>query len=409
MNFDDVTGIFNCTPTVSDIRSTVYLLHLYAQDEFVAETGYSFYTFNVYIYANRAPVHNSSFLFPNLSYKAGYPFTISYGANAFYDPEEQVITYNNTYSVDMSSWLPFNTTTLTYTGTPHANDNVGVYWIYINADDPNVNSATTTKSFSLTIEYNNPPMLDGGFGADPTNVTVYFPFSYTLPADAFKEPDGDTYTFTVAVVPNNWSVVYNSADRTINGTLNDNTKYGLYNLSFTLTDQFGVSRVENLGLEYYQNQPPNIVTNASTPSAIIAHYALDYSVPKSYYTDPEGEDINFSFRVNDTTSVGSWVTMSQNATYIRFQGTPLNYQKGQLILSIVVKDNHTDTGETLDDVLLTVNENQVPYLAGTPTAPSSQIVGYPWSYDFDFIWLNDHENETISHTCSFSPADVWMT
>jgi hypothetical protein len=383
-------------------------MNVQIQDEFVATTGNATYTFYFLVQANRAPVHNSSFPFPNLSYKAGYPFTFSYDADAYYDPEGEVITYNITYPSSMSSWLTFNSTTRTYAGSPHANDDAGVYTFNIKADDINVNSATATLSFTLTIDANDPPELDGGFGADPTNSTVYFPFSYTLPADAFKEPDGETYTFTVAVVPNNWSVVYNSTDRTIKGTLNDNSKDGLYNLSFTLTDQFGGQRIENLGIQYDQNQPPDIGSAAGDPSSIIAHYALDYSVLKSSYTDPEGEDINFSFRVNDT-YVGSWVSMSDNTTHIRFQGTPFNYQVGDIILSIVVKDNHTDTGETVDNVTLTVTENQVPYLAGIPTAPSSQIVGYPWSYDFDFIWLNDHENETISHTCSFSPADIWIT
>ena len=74
-------------------------------------------------------------------------------------------------------------------------------------------------------------------------------------------------------------------------------------------------------------------------------------MPKGYYSDPEAETINFGFRVNDTTK-GSWVTMSDNSTHIRFQGTPNNHQLGNIVLSIVIKDNHTDTGETVDNVTL---------------------------------------------------------
>jgi hypothetical protein len=406
MNFDTVTGIFSCTPALTDILE-YHTLNVQVQDEFANITGFTTYPFLIHIYANSAPTLNTAFV--DLIYKAGSTFTFSFNADAFIDPEGETVIYSyNTGSDDFSSWLTFDSATRTFTIIPHANDDVGVHTIYINADDINVNSAAGITSFVITVTENQLPEFDAGFGPPPINATVHYSFSYILPLNAFRDPDGETYTIAVAVVPNEWSVVYNSGDRSINGTLSDNTKYGVYDLSFTLTDEVGGVAVKTLAIEYYKNLPPYIITNASPPSAIIAHYALDYSVPKSYFGEPESENFTFSFKVNDT-SLGSWVTMTENVTHIHFQGTPMNFQHGTIILSIVIKDIYTDTGEVVENVNLTVNRNQVPYLLGSPVAPSSQIVGIPWFYEFNFDWMNDHEMEVLSHTCSSSPVDGWMT
>jgi hypothetical protein len=196
---------------------------------------------------------------------------------------------------------------------------------------------------------------------------------------------------------------------TISGSV-DSTYVNTYIITVHAYDYASTASEHNtdtITLSLIANKGPSVDTPATDPSAIVAHYALDYSVPMSYYSDPEGDDLNFSFRVNDT--LGSWIAMTENTTHINFAGTPMNFQVGLITLSIVIKDNQTTTYEAVDDVTITVNENQIPYLEGTPTAPSSQIVGSLWSYDFNFDWMDDYELEVLSHSCSSSPADGWMT
>jgi hypothetical protein len=365
------------------------------QDEFVSITLSQSYNFSVYIYPNRVPILNKAFA--DQVFIAGYALSFSFDSDAFIDEDGEVVSYTYDTGVDdLSGWLSYDPTTRTFSGTSNANNDAGVYTINIYADDTNINSDHGTISFTLTIQTNQPPGLDNGL-TTPVNTTVYNEYSYIVPTDAFLDPEGEIFSFTVAVVPGDWSAVYNSADRSIKGTLSDNTKYGAYNFSFTLTDQFGISAVIDLPIYYNENQPPTILIAASDPSAIIAHYALNYPVPKSSYSDPELEILNFSFRVNDTV-IGSWITMSQNTTHIHFEGTPNNLQLGDIILSIVIKDTHTDTGETVDNVTITVNENQIPYLSGTPVAPSSQIIGFFWSYNFDFGWIGEYEAELLIHS-----------
>jgi hypothetical protein len=63
------------------------------------------------------------------------------------------------------------------------------------------------------------------------------------------------------------------------------------------------------------------------------------------FNELEGEPINYSFTTNET-SMDSWLSMSENSTHIIFSGTPTNSQRGNYTVNLILKDNHTETGET---------------------------------------------------------------
>jgi len=161
-------------------------------------------------------------------------------------------------------------------------------------------------------------------------------------------------------------------------------------------------------VEIKENKPPVIVSPATDPSCIVAHYALDYSVPKSSYSEPEGEAISYSFTYNDSAKA-SWIVTSETATHLHFGGTPNNLQRGDIILTINVDDPHSGTATTEDNVTICVLENRIPYLSGSPTSPPTGIVGLYWEYLFDVSWVSDYDSESLTHECGISPDNGWVT
>ena len=62
----------------------------------------------------------------------------------------------------------------------------------------------------MFITSNQIPVFDQGLPTPAPNPSVYYQFSYTIPADAFKDPEGDPITITPTLIPNNFTITYDS-------------------------------------------------------------------------------------------------------------------------------------------------------------------------------------------------------
>ena len=157
--FNTTTGLFNCTPTTSDIQSTYYILKTYRKDEFYPKTVTASISEYVYVRANRAPTLNKSI--PAVTFLAGYDISFTVDADVFKDPDGEDITYSfYSSSPSASSWLSFEPTTRRFSGFPTANTNAKVYTIYVRGDDTNANSGNSSTTFKLNITNNQPPTVD---------------------------------------------------------------------------------------------------------------------------------------------------------------------------------------------------------------------------------------------------------
>ena len=111
------------------------------------------------VYANRAPTLNKSF--STVTFLAGYDISFTFDADLFVDPDGEAITYSfASSSPDASSWLSLEPTTRTFSGLPIANTNAKVYSITVQGDDTNVNSGSSSTTFTLNITDNQPPNVD---------------------------------------------------------------------------------------------------------------------------------------------------------------------------------------------------------------------------------------------------------
>ncbi|MDB9309593.1 choice-of-anchor I family protein [Aphanizomenon sp. CS-733/32] len=120
--------------------------------------------------------------------KQGDAFSFQIPTNTFTDIDAgDVLTYSATLENGnaLPSWLTFNPTTRTFSGTP-TNDNVGNLNVKVTATDKAGTSANDI--FVIAVEnINDAPILSNAI-ADQT-VKVNSTFTFTLPKDTFSDPD----------------------------------------------------------------------------------------------------------------------------------------------------------------------------------------------------------------------------
>jgi len=133
----------------------------------------------------------------------------SFAVPAATDPNGLAITYTASYYngsawVALPSWLSFNASTLTFSGTPPAGS-AGAYDVAYGAAAGGFNPA---QSFTLTV-LSTPPVYTSGVA----NQTTYggAAFSFSDPTSAFSESDGSALTFTAGTYAMNSGVETDSA------------------------------------------------------------------------------------------------------------------------------------------------------------------------------------------------------
>ncbi|NJR39412.1 MAG: hypothetical protein HC781_12080, partial [Leptolyngbyaceae cyanobacterium CSU_1_4] len=129
------------------------------------------------------------------------PFTFAVPANSFTDIDPgDTLTYTATLanSSPLPTWLTFNSTTRTFSGTPR-NANVGNLDLKVKATDQT--GAIVEDSFTVkVVNINQPPLITAPIPPTPQEVTATQPFTLKIPVGAFTDPDvGDTLTFSATL------------------------------------------------------------------------------------------------------------------------------------------------------------------------------------------------------------------
>ncbi len=152
------------------------------------------------------------------STKVGNFYSFTFPANTFTDADGDVLNYSATLSGGgaLPTWLNFDATSRTFSGTPTAGD-VGTITIHLVVSDGKGGSAFT--DFDLSVVTNPPPTLDNPI--PDRNATVNVPFTFTFAGNTFSDPDGDPLTYSAALTGGGalpaW-LAFNSGTRTFSGT-----------------------------------------------------------------------------------------------------------------------------------------------------------------------------------------------
>ena len=390
MNFNNETAIFNCTPAQIDYSATFYTFNFCARDEHYLINGNSCYSFKLYIHNSTIPQRNAVVPLNNKTITENYPSQFNFPQDLFTDVDGDPLTYSISSSPSASGFLNFNASTRIFTANPIISSHAGTYTITITATDDDSNTAN--DNFDLIVIANGPPELDLGLGG-PVEAIVYYPFSYTIPERAFIDQQGEAITIKVAMDPADYILNLNDTSKLITFTPDDNAKAGPHNIIFTVNDIWNITQPTfNLSLNIIANGVPSILREAKDPSWILEDYQFDYTIVKSWYSDPENENITFSYSV-DSPTLGSWVSMTQNSTHIFLNGRPDTSHVGSFTLSLIIADIHG--GQITDDIAIWVEADVNPqhFNSNTkPNDPPSAIAGYDWEYVYSLKWFKGFEN-----------------
>ncbi len=160
LNFDAASRTLSGIPAAGDVGSLQFML--WGTDKYNCSTGENV-TLNVGV-PNNAPILATAL--PDQSAALGGPFTYSISTSAFADPDAgDILSYSATLSDGsaLPSWLSFNASTRTFSGTPSV---LGTVSVRVTATD--TGSLSVSDIFDLSVTVQN-LTLNGTAGADTLN------------------------------------------------------------------------------------------------------------------------------------------------------------------------------------------------------------------------------------------------
>jgi len=369
LTFDAATITFSGTPLDGDVGNIS--LKVTATDS--AGTSVS-RDFNLNIEnVNDAPVVINAINDQATLEDALFSFTVP--SNIFADIDAgDTLTYSATLSDGsvLPSWLAFDATTQTFSGTP-ANDNVGNLSLKVTATD--TAGASVSDEFNVLVKsesiVNNPPVVVNPIANQTTLEDSLFTF--TVPGNVFADIDvGDTMIYNATLSDGSdlpsW-LTFNAATQTFSGTpANDNV--GNLSLKVTATDTAGASASSSFDLTVANVNDAPVVVNPIVNQTATEDAVFNFTVPANTFNDVDaGDTLTYSAILSDGSALPPWLAF--DATTQTFSGTPANDNVGNLSLKVTATD--TSGASVSDDFDVAVeNVNDAPFIVNPIADQSAQ-------------------------------------
>jgi Ca2+-binding RTX toxin-like protein len=282
-------------------------------------------------------------------------FTFVIPADTFVDADSgDTLTFGATLEggIPLASWLGFDPTTQTFSGTP-TNDDVGIFDVTVTATDGGGLSAADV--FRVTVENtNDPPVLAIEIANQSTFEDV--PFSFTVPPDAFLDVDaGDVLTISAAFVGGEplppW-LTFNPDTRTFSG-IPSNADVGVLSLAVTATDGAGTAATAGFSLEVENVNDPPALPQPLPDQFGNQNAPFSLQIPEGAFLDVDaGDTLVFTATLGDGSPLPSWLEFD-GATRV-FSGTPSEFDIGSLGIRVTATD--TAGASVSDDFALFISD-----------------------------------------------------
>ncbi|MCG9481592.1 putative Ig domain-containing protein [Acinetobacter pittii] len=278
----------------------------YKMDEIIFDSGDVWGTNDIDALVNRALTNHAPTVNAAISLitsNQGTEFSYKFANNIIIDQDSwDSLSYKITLTTKDSSgqyqaipsWLSFDTATQTLSGTPPASVTGNLSFFYWGTDMYGYSTAT---SFNLKVSLPNqaPTLLNAIADQSVTDAKA---FSYTIPTTTFKDPDGDTLTYSATLEDGSplpsW-LSFNPITRVLSGTSPDNTVP--LNIKITVKDIANQSVSDVFKLTFLvQNQTINGTSNADTLYGASGNDTI---------TGQAGNDILYGQSGNDTLNGGT--------------------------------------------------------------------------------------------------------
>ncbi|PLY38669.1 hypothetical protein F164LOC_02305 [Pectobacterium carotovorum] len=326
---------------------------------------------------NDAPTIDSTVSSQSATKDAVFSFTVPVGT--FVDVDNgDVLTLSATQSDGsaLPSWLSFNPTTRTFSGTP-ANADIGNLTIRITATDSSNASVSTT--FGLTVNDNNHAPVVATPLADQT-IAQDGSLSFSVPTGTFTDSDvGDTLTLSATLADGSalpsW-LSFNPATGTFSGTP-ANGDVGSLSIRVTATDGSNAAASATFALTVSNINDAPVVSGSVAPQSVAQDSPLNFTLPGGLFTDSDvGDTLTLSATLADGSALPSW--LSFNPATGTFSGTPGNGDVGSLSIRVTASDG-SDAAVSATFALTVSNINDAPVVSGS-VAPQSVAQDSPLNF-----------------------------
>ncbi|MDP3407393.1 putative Ig domain-containing protein [Bosea sp. (in: a-proteobacteria)] len=328
---------------------------------------------------------------PDQVARIGQPFSYTIPAGAYVDPEGQPLTIN--VMAPAAFWLSYDPAMRTISGTPP----VGAGTVSVNVMISDGSGGMASDSFNLSVGFAGqdlPPTLQ----SEVLNqfVTVGQPFSYTIPANAYFDPEGQPLTISLVGQPA-W-LSFDPATRTISGTPPVDFLQASLAVSVSdginppVTDGFTVTRAG------YLNQLPVVATPIPDQVARIGQ-PFSYTIPAGAYVDPESQPLN----INVMAPSAFWLSYDPATRTI--SGTP-PAGASTVFVDVMIADGFA--GPASDRFTLSVGAvgQDLPPTLQSEILNQFVTVGQPFSYTIPANAYFDPEGQPLTLALIGQPA--WL-
>jgi hypothetical protein len=294
------------------------------------------------------------------TWKAGASISLALPAGTFQDPQSETLTCSAslTGGQALPSWLTFNATTDTFSGTaPNAAQTLS---ITVTATD--TSGLTATDAFSATVL--GTPVVSS---QTPTQTWVEGKsVSLALPTNTFTDPQGEglTYTATLAsglALPS-W-LTFTPATETFSGTA-PGTAQSL-SIKVTATDSSNLSTSETFTANVAAappapapTKPAITVTNPTPNQTWTDGSTVDLVLPSNTFTDALGLNMTFLAYQTSGPNVTGWLHFNP-ATDTLFGSVPAS-ATGTVGIEVVALDARLATATDLFTVTLAPASGHLP-------------------------------------------------
>ena len=343
------------------------------------------------VLVNSSPVPSSV---PDIIIDEDATSTFTLPPNVFVDPDGDALSIvgsslSENYSGTSRNWATYNSSTQTYTFTPH-DGSVGTFYLDLAATDSyklgesyfgtsgsSVGSATTRIKVTVRNTY-DPPKLKSAI----PDVTVTEDQSLRLYADQyFSELDpGETLTYSAtmsngAPLPDWLSI--NASTGQISG-IPRTSNVGSASITVTATDRFGASVSDSFNLDVKlaaRNHAPILVTEAAD-QIYRGGQSFNFQLPVGMFQDIDvGDTLTYRATLSNGAALPSWLTF--NIATRTFSGTLPANQLLPTQIKVIARDS--SGAETSDGFSIAVDVADQPPMVVHPLGTQTAIEDVPFT------------------------------
>jgi Ca2+-binding RTX toxin-like protein len=352
---------------------------------------------------NQAPELATALLDQNFAEDTAFSFAVLSGS--FVDADADVLTYTATLADGeaLPSWISFDASTQTFTGTPPQNFN-GAVDIKVTASDGSL-SVSDVFTLNITPVNDAPTLLAPLADVSSPEDTV---FSFLLPDLAFADVDSSTLTYAATLAGGQalpaW-ISFNAETRGFTGTPPRDFN-GLVDVEVTASDgNLSTSDVFTLNITPV-NDAPVIITalaDASSPEDT----TFNVAIPAGSFADVDNAALSYVATLSNGETLPSWLNF--NPATQTFSGTPPQDFNGFVDVRVTASDGVLSAA---DEFRLTISPvNDAPVLT-TLLQDVSSAEDAAVSFTLPAGAFTDVDNATLVYSATLSnnaALPSWLT